>query len=219
MAESRATILIVDDTPSNLDVLRAILGERYALKIATGGERALQIAAGDPRPDLVLLDIMMPGMDGYEVCRRLKADPATRAVPVIFVTAMDEIEDEAKGFAVGCVDYLVKPVSSPLVLARVATHLKLYQQERHLEALVRARTAEVEKNTAGTDQASRPCRRIQGRRDRSARDPHEPLRAPAGARQRDGTGARGGLVPRGPDARHRQDRHSRPHPAEARPAR
>ena len=140
-----ATLLLVDDTPSNLDVLRAILGEHYALKLATNGERAVQIAAGDPAPDLILLDIMMPGLDGYEVCRRLKSAEATRRIPVIFVTAMHEIESETRGFEAGCVDYITKPVSPPLVLARVATHLKLYQQERHLQALVRERTAEVEK--------------------------------------------------------------------------
>ena len=140
-----STILIVDDTPSNIDVLREVLHSRYTLKVATSGEKALQIAASGAAPDLVLLDIMMPAMDGYEVCRRLKSSELTRRIPVIFVTAMHEIEDEAKGFDAGCVDYIVKPISPPLVLARVATHLKLYDQERHLEELVRQRTAQLER--------------------------------------------------------------------------
>jgi putative two-component system response regulator len=145
MSSDKASILIVDDTPSNLDVLREVLGGRYALKLATGGERALEIARGDNPPDLVLLDIMMPGMDGYAVCRKLKSAEATRRIPVIFVTAMQEIADETRGFDTGCVDYIIKPVSPPLVLARVDTHLKLYRQEQHLRALVRERTAQVEK--------------------------------------------------------------------------
>lgn len=141
----KASILIVDDTPSNLDVLREVLGGRYTLKLATSGERALELVRGGNPPDLVLLDIMMPGMDGYAVCRKLKSSEATRRIPVIFVTAMQEIEDETKGFEAGCVDYIIKPVSPPLVLARVDTHLKLARQEQHLRALVRERTAEVEK--------------------------------------------------------------------------
>lgn len=144
MSEEKARLLIVDDTPSNLDVLRELLGGRYQLRLATSGERALEIARGDP-PDLVLLDIMMPGMDGYTVCRTLKSSETTRRIPVIFVTAMQQIEDEARGFDCGCVDYIIKPVSPPLVLARIDTHLKLYRQEQHLRALVRERTAEVEK--------------------------------------------------------------------------
>jgi len=144
MPEEKPRLLIVDDVPSNLDVLREVLGGRYALQLATSGGRALELAQA-AAPDLVLLDIMMPGMDGYAVCRRLKAQEATRRVPVIFVTAMQEIEDEARGFECGCVDYIIKPVSPPLVLARIDTHLKLYRQEQHLHALVRERTAEVEK--------------------------------------------------------------------------
>jgi putative two-component system response regulator len=145
MSDDKARILVVDDTPSNLDVLRELLVGRYALRLATSGERALEIARGDNPPDLILLDIMMPGMDGYTVCHALKSSEATRRIPVIFVTAMQEIEDEARGFECGCVDYIIKPVSPPLVLARVDTHLKLYRQEQHLQALVRERTADVER--------------------------------------------------------------------------
>ncbi|MEK6805275.1 MAG: two-component system response regulator [Pseudomonadota bacterium] len=145
MTTNRPTLLLVDDTPVNIDVLRAALEDHYDLKVALNGERALSIAAADPAPDLVLLDIMMPGMDGYEVCRRLKAAERTRRVPVIFVTALNDTEDETQGFAVGAVDYITKPVSPPVVQARVATHLKLYDQERHLEALVRLRTRDLDR--------------------------------------------------------------------------
>jgi putative two-component system response regulator len=118
-------VLIVDDTPENLTILNGLLKEAYRTKVANNGERALKLAAAEPRPDLVLLDIMMPGMDGYEVCRRLKADAATREVPVIFLTAKAQVEDERLGFEAGCVDYITKPISPPIVLARVRTHLAL----------------------------------------------------------------------------------------------
>ena len=118
-------ILIVDDTPANIKVLHNLLREDYALSVATSGAGALEIAFSDERPDLVLLDVMMPEMDGHEVCRRLKADSRTRDVPVIFVTAMSEVEDETKGFALGAVDYITKPIRPPIVEARVATHLEL----------------------------------------------------------------------------------------------
>jgi putative two-component system response regulator len=134
-----ATILIVDDTPANIDVLREVLRDRYFLKIATSGARALEIVAGSTPPDLVLLDIMMPGMDGYEVCRRMKAAEATRRIPVVFVTAVDDIENEARGFEAGCVDYIIKPVSEPLVLARVATHVRLARQDQLLQTLLQER--------------------------------------------------------------------------------
>jgi phosphoserine phosphatase RsbU/P len=118
-------ILIVDDTPVNIKVLHNLLREHYCLSVATGGAAALEIAFSDDRPDLVLLDVMMPIMDGYEVCRQLKADPRTRDIPVIFVTAMSAIEDETKGFGLGAVDYITKPIRPPIVEARVATHLEL----------------------------------------------------------------------------------------------
>ena len=118
-------ILIVDDTPANIKVLHNLLREDYVLSVATSGAAALEIAFSDDRPDLVLLDVMMPEMDGHEVCRRFKADPRTRDVPVIFVTSMSEVEDEAKGFALGAVDYISKPIRPPIVEARVATHLEL----------------------------------------------------------------------------------------------
>ena len=132
MAKPR--ILVVDDTPANIKILADLLRKDYHLSVATGGAVALEIAGSEDRPDLVLLDVMMPEMDGYEVCRRLKADPRTQDVPVIFVTAMSEVDDEAKGFALGAVDYITKPVRPPIVRARVAAHLELALARRTLAA-------------------------------------------------------------------------------------
>jgi CheY-like chemotaxis protein len=128
-----SSILVVDDTPANIAILREVLKGRYRVRVATSGERALEIAHATPRPDLILLDIMMPEMDGREVCRRLKADEATAGIPVIFVTAKSEVEDEEAGLRLGAVDYIAKPVSPPIVLARVETHLALSQARRALE--------------------------------------------------------------------------------------
>lgn len=143
--QSRPTILVVDDTRENIMVLDEVLRGDYKIKAATNGELALKIANGETPPDLVLLDIMMPGMDGYEVCRRLKAESPTRRIPVIFVTAMSEVQDEAKGFELGAVDYITKPISPLIVQARVKTQLALYNQNRELERKVRERTAELER--------------------------------------------------------------------------
>ena len=118
------TILAVDDTPENLDVVKGILGSDYIVKAATSGPMALKIAEKQP-PDLILLDIMMPDMDGYEVCRRLKENELTKDVPVIFLTAMDQTTDEAQGFELGAADYMTKPVNPPILKARIATHLAL----------------------------------------------------------------------------------------------
>lgn len=138
----QATILVVDDTPENIDVLVGILGEDYQVRAARGGEQALKLVHKAP-PDLILLDIMMPGIDGFEVCRRLKEDFTTRHIPIIFVTAKIEMKDELAGLDLGAVDYITKPVSPPIVRARVRTHLALYDQNRELERQVRARTAEL----------------------------------------------------------------------------
>ena len=126
-------ILVVDDEPINIDVLTGLLKPEYALLVAKSGERALK-AARTGRPDLILLDIMMPEMDGYEVCRRLKADAATRDIPVIFITAMNEVEDEATGLQIGAADYITKPVSPPILMARVKTQLALVRHEKKLQA-------------------------------------------------------------------------------------
>jgi putative two-component system response regulator len=147
MSESpmgRPTVLVVDDTPENIDVLSGILQDDYSVRVATNGEKALAIARTEPMPDLILLDVMMPLVDGYEVCRRLKADYLTQRIPVIFVSAMNEIEDETRGFELGAVDYISKPVSPAIVRARVRTHLHLYDQKRHLIEMVRQRTRELE---------------------------------------------------------------------------
>ncbi len=121
----KATILVVDDTPENLVLMSNLLKDDYKVRIVTGGEKALKIALSDSPPDLILLDIMMHGMDGYEVCRRLKHDPRTMNIPVIFLTAKAEVEDEKKGLELGAVDYITKPVSPPIVMARVKNHLAL----------------------------------------------------------------------------------------------
>ncbi len=130
----QATLLIVDDEAMNIRVVTRILGDHYQLRFATSGREALRVAAGQ-QIDLVLLDVNMPGMDGYEVCRRLKEDSATRGIPVIFVTARGEVQDETRGFALGGVDYITKPVSPPVIQARVKNHLELKEQRDLLEQL------------------------------------------------------------------------------------
>ena len=137
-------ILLVDDNTTNLQVLRETLdGSGYKLLIAKNGRSALEIVR-KASPDLILLDIMMPEMDGYEVCRTLKADAVTRSIPVIFLTAMADAEDEAKGLALGAVDYITKPINPGLVRARVRNHLELKRHRDHLEHLVRVKTREVQ---------------------------------------------------------------------------
>ncbi|MDH2434293.1 two-component system response regulator [Pokkaliibacter sp. MBI-7] len=146
----RDTILVVDDTPDNLTLMAALLKDTYKVKVANNGERGLRIATAAPHPDLILLDIMMPDMDGYEVCRQLKANPETADIPVIFLTAKAEMEDEQRGLELGAVDYIIKPISPPIVLARVKTHLTLKasadflrDQNAFLEREVNRRTEEV----------------------------------------------------------------------------
>ena len=151
MASDQGTILVVDDERLNINLLVELLGDRYTVLVAKSGEQALARARGNPVPELILLDIMMPEMDGYEVLRRLRDNPATRAIPVIFITAMGEVGDETKGFELGAVDYITKPFSPPVVLARVATQLSLERarrqladQNRLLEVKVEERTRELE---------------------------------------------------------------------------
>jgi putative two-component system response regulator len=127
-ADHRPKLLLVDDEPTNLQILRQILQDDYRLLFARDGEKALQLAAAE-QPNLVLLDVMMPGLSGYETCRRLKQNVATETLPVIFVTALNESSDEELGFGVGAVDYITKPVSPPIVRARVRTHLSLVRAE------------------------------------------------------------------------------------------
>lgn len=150
----RPTLLVVDDTPDNLTLMSGLLRDLYKVKVANGGERALKIAASDAPPDLILLDIMMPEMDGYEVCRRLKADPKTADIPVVFLTAKSEEQDEMVGLGLGAVDYITKPISPPIVMARVKTHLTLKRvsdflrdQNAFLESEVQRRTEELLQST------------------------------------------------------------------------
>ncbi len=140
---TKQKILIVDDTPVNINLLGESLQDNYDLLVATNGHDAIRLAQESPTPDLILLDIMMPGLDGYEVCRRLKKSVITKKIPVIFVTAMGENENEAKGFEVGGVDYITKPISPIIVRARVQTHLALYDQNRELEKKAAERTREI----------------------------------------------------------------------------
>jgi serine phosphatase RsbU (regulator of sigma subunit) len=124
-ADEVKTLLLVDDAPANIQIANSILKDSYKIRIATNGAKALELASVTPLPDLILLDVMMPEMDGYEVCTRLKISAETRDIPVIFLTGQTEIEDETKGFEVGAVDYIHKPLSPAIVKARVQTHLVL----------------------------------------------------------------------------------------------
>jgi len=137
-------ILVVDDTPLNISVITGALKDTYRTKVATSGAKALAIALADDKPDLILLDVMMPEMDGYEVCRRLKADPMTREIPVIFLTAQTEAEDETRGFQAGAVDYVHKPFSPAVVKARVHTHLVLRETREKLAQQLLAIQKELE---------------------------------------------------------------------------
>jgi putative two-component system response regulator len=147
---AKPTILVVDDAPSNLTLMSNLLSNDYKVKIANCGEKALKIVNSDTPPDLILLDIMMPCLDGYEVCRQLKHNPKTMHIPVIFLTAKSEMEDELTGLKLGAVDYITKPISPPIVMARVKNHLTLKamdsflrDQNDFLEREVAKRTLEV----------------------------------------------------------------------------
>ncbi|MBF0589177.1 MAG: response regulator [Magnetococcales bacterium] len=135
MVNGKSTILIIEDEKSNIDVLVGLLREHYKIIVARDGEQGLIRAQAEPPPDLILLDIIMPGMDGFEVCQRLKEQPHTREVPVVFITGMNEIRDETRGFEVGAVDFIRKPFSPSVVLARVVTQLSLQQQRSRLQKL------------------------------------------------------------------------------------
>ena len=143
MSGEKKTVLVVDDTPENIDLLSAVLSPYFKVKAAMNGALAIKIAQGKNKPDIILLDVMMPDLDGYEVCRRLKKDVSTAAIPVIFVTAKSEIEDEQKGFDLGAADYIAKPISPPIVVSRVKAQIALYDQASHLEALVAQRTEDL----------------------------------------------------------------------------
>ena len=149
MASEKPTILVVDDTPDNLTLISGLLKDKYRLKVANSGAKALSIARTSP-PDLILLDIMMPEMSGYEVCEALMSDDATKEIPVIFLTAQIDMEEERRGIEMGAVDYITKPYSGPVVMARVATHLKikaaadfLKNNNAYLEQEVMRRTSDM----------------------------------------------------------------------------
>jgi putative two-component system response regulator len=146
----KASVLVVDDTLDNLTLMAGLLKDLYQVKIANSGEKAIKFVRCDSPPDLILLDIMMPGMSGYDVCKILKEDPATRDIPIIFLTAMTATDDEEKGLELGAVDYITKPIRPPIVLARVATHLHvkatadfLRDKNGFLEAEVSKRSKEL----------------------------------------------------------------------------
>ena len=158
---SKNVVLLVDDTPANIQVAHNILKDSYTIRIATNGTRALDLAKTSPQPDLILLDVMMPDLDGYEVCSRLKSDPNTREIPIIFLTGKTEPEDETKGFELGAVDYIHKPFSPAVVQARVETHLtlreareQLAEEKRKVDSLLDnilppAAVAEIKKTGSG----------------------------------------------------------------------
>ncbi len=131
-SSTRSTVLIVDDTPENLTILGETLRPHYRVRAAISGERALHAVTIGALPDVILLDVMMPDMDGYQVLQALKADAATRDIPVIFVTAMDSVEGETHGLALGAVDYITKPFNPDIVLARVRTHIELAKARERL---------------------------------------------------------------------------------------
>jgi putative two-component system response regulator len=144
------TVLVVDDTPDNLSLMSGLLKDLYKVKVANSGEKAIKVVQSDSPPDLILLDIMMPGLSGYDVCKILKADKTTRDIPIIFLTAMTATDDERKGLEMGAVDFITKPVNPPIVMARVATQLQvkaaadfLKDQNVYLETEVAKRTREL----------------------------------------------------------------------------
>ena len=165
MNRSKPKILIVDDQQFFIDVLLGLLAPSYRTSIAFDGEQAMRHAASDDPPDLILLDVLMPAMDGYEVCRRLKQDVKTRDIPVIFVTVKSDVNDEVKGFRLGAVDFITKPISPPIVQARIETHLALKRtretvakSNEHLEEMVAERTSDLMQQIAERQKAEERLR-------------------------------------------------------------
>jgi len=155
MKDTSTRVLIVDDTPSNLAILSDILRGDYSVSAASGGPQALELIASGLEFDIFILDVMMPGMDGYELCRRIKNNPLFRDVPVIFVTAMGEPEHQELGFSLGAVDYILKPYNPLLVKARVKAHLAVHRQHVDLEALVAERTESLMKAKEEAEKANK----------------------------------------------------------------
>jgi CheY-like chemotaxis protein len=142
--DSTPRVLVADDVPVNLKVMTAALGADFDLVLANGGAEALQLARSDPQPDLIVLDILMPDIDGFEVCRQLKTDASTAHIPVIFVTALDDRINEEYGLKIGAVDYIYKPINAPVVRARVKLHLDMQMQREFLERLLDLRSEELQ---------------------------------------------------------------------------
>ncbi len=140
---AKPRILIVDDTPENIQILMAVLKDDYAVIAATSGERALSLAAGTPAPDIILLDIVMPGIDGYEVCRRLRERTRTRNIPIVFITARSDEQDEARGLDLGAVDYVTKPFRPAIVKMRIKNHLELKRHRDDLQGQVDQQVEEI----------------------------------------------------------------------------
>jgi len=143
MENRKKQLLLVDDTPANIDTLVTVLGDTYDLRVAIDGESALQAMAHDDLPDLILLDIMMPGIDGYEICRKLKASERTKGIRIIFLTALSSSSNQEKGLTLGAEDYITKPFDPAIVRARVRTQIDLKNYSDHLEELVQERTEEL----------------------------------------------------------------------------
>lgn len=133
----RPTILIVDDSSENLQVLNALLKDNYRLKLAKNGQKCIEIAQQQPQPDLILLDVIMPELDGFEVCERLKSDESTSGIPIIFLTALNEVADETRGFQKGGSDFITKPFNPDIVKARIRTHLDLQSARKKSHGLNR----------------------------------------------------------------------------------
>ena len=143
-AGQKKTLLVVDDAPANIQVVQSILKDEYKIRVATSGEKALELVKNQPLPDLILLDVMMPGLDGYQVCAQLKAAPETRDIPVIFLTGLTDVDDETKGLEVGAVDYIRKPFSPAIVKARVRTQLLIRDSREQVNRQVLAVNHELE---------------------------------------------------------------------------
>lgn len=150
MTKEKPRVLVVDDTAENIQILVETLKDDFSVVAAKEGEKALNMARSTPRPDVILLDIMMPGMDGYEVCLKLKSDPVTWSIPVLFITALDQERDEERGLTVGGVDYITKPFRPTLVKARVRSQVELKRHKDHLEELVAERTKELGRTQEAT---------------------------------------------------------------------
>ena len=160
---SRQAVLVVDDAPEIIDVIAESLQSDYIVKAALNGHKALQLARSDDPPDLILMDILLPDQDGYQVCRRLKSEERTKDIPVIFVTVLGEEEDETKGFELGAVDYITKPISPPIVKARVKTHLNLRRVQVQLERANEEMEGRVRRRTAELEQANNTLRESEER--------------------------------------------------------